>query len=82
MFDTKLPFGASVSPTVFHRLTKAVRCMMGLMANRGFPNVVTYQDDFCIVGESYHRVTIPLLPYQGSYSFEAIRSFLVSKCLE
>lgn len=28
MYDTKLPFGSSASPTVFHRLSQAVRRMM------------------------------------------------------
>jgi hypothetical protein len=50
MFDRKLPFGSRASPTVFHRLSQAVKRMM---ARRGHNNVVVYQDDFLTIGHNY-----------------------------
>ena len=47
--DTKLPFGAKLSPGIFHRLTQAVRRMM---ARRGFNLLVVYLDDFLIISNS------------------------------
>ena len=47
--DTKLPFGAKLSPGIFHRLTQAVKRMM---ARRGFDLLVVYLDDFLIIAES------------------------------
>ena len=52
LFDTRLPFGASLAPMTFHRLTQSVRRMMW---NRGFTNIVVYLDDFLIIEESYER---------------------------
>jgi hypothetical protein len=52
MFDCKLAFGASASPTIFHRLSQAIKRMM---ARRGFHKIVAFQDDFLLVGDSYHE---------------------------
>ncbi|MEW8562682.1 MAG: reverse transcriptase domain-containing protein [Candidatus Thiodiazotropha sp.] len=49
LHDTKLPFGAKLSPGIFHRLTQAVKRMM---ARRGFNLLVVYLDDFLIIAES------------------------------
>ena len=46
MYDTRLPFGAKLAPTIFHKLTQAVRRMMN---RRGFDLVIVYLDDFFIV---------------------------------
>lgn len=51
--DTKLPFGAKLSPGIFHRLTQAVRRMM---ARRGFNLLVVYLDDFLIISNSNKNV--------------------------
>ena len=50
LFDTKLPFGAKASPTIFHRLTQAVKRMM---ARRGHASIVVYQDDFLVTSHNY-----------------------------
>ena len=50
LYDTKLPFGARASPTVFHRLSQAIKRMM---ARRGYMNTVVYQDDFFVSASSY-----------------------------
>ncbi|MEW8548538.1 MAG: reverse transcriptase domain-containing protein [Candidatus Thiodiazotropha sp.] len=47
--DTKLCFGAKLSPGIFHRLTQAVRRMM---ARKGYDLVVVYLDDFLIMADS------------------------------
>ena len=47
--DTKLPFGAKLSPGIFHRLTQAVKRMM---ARRGFNLLIVYLDDFLIISRS------------------------------
>ena len=52
LFDTKLPFGASSAPGIFHRLTQSVRRMM---LNRGFSGIVVYLDDFLIIGKTYQE---------------------------
>ena len=49
MRDTKLCFGARLSPGIFHRLTQAVKRMM---ARRGYDLVVVYLDDFLIISQS------------------------------
>lgn len=49
MKDTKLPFGARLSPGIFHRLTQAVK---RIMARKGFDLVVVYLDDFLIISDS------------------------------
>ena len=46
MYDTRLPFGARSAPSIFHRLSQAIRRMM---LRRGF-YVVAYLDDFLIIG--------------------------------
>ena len=46
LVDTRLPFGSRKSPSIFNRLTQAIRRMM---ANRGYP-IVAYLEDFFIVG--------------------------------
>ena len=43
-YDTRLPFGARLTPFIFHRCSQAVR---RIMANMAF-NVVVYLDDFSI----------------------------------
>lgn len=55
MFDRKLPYGARASPTIFHRLTQAVKRMM---ARRGFTSLVVYQDDFLAIGSDYDQCYI------------------------
>ena len=52
LFDTRLPFGASQAPSIFHRLTQSVRRMM---ARLGFENLVVYLDDFLCIEETYER---------------------------
>lgn len=52
LFDTRLPFGSNVAPSIFQRLTSSV-CRM--MKQKGFPNVIVYLDDFLIVEESLQR---------------------------
>ncbi|MES9879857.1 MAG: reverse transcriptase domain-containing protein [Sedimenticola sp.] len=47
--DTKLPFGAKLSPGIFHRLTQAVKRMM---ARKGYDLIVVYLDDFLIISKS------------------------------
>ena len=46
-YDTHLPFSAKNSPSIFHRITQAVRCMM---AHRGYHNIFVYLDDFLVIG--------------------------------
>ena len=66
--DTRLPFGAKSSPEIFHRLTHAVRRMMG---KRGFVNIIVYLDDFLVNGATQaesthaHEVFPQLLQYLG-----------------
>ncbi len=50
MYDAKLPFGARTSPTIFHRITQAVKCML---QRRGYEAVVVFQDDFLVIGRTY-----------------------------
>lgn len=47
MYDTRLPFGAAASVTVFHHLSEAVKLMM---IRRGFQNTEAYLDDFAFCG--------------------------------
>ena len=49
MKDTRLPFGASRSPGIFHRLTQAVK---RIMARKGFDLMIVYLDDFLIISDS------------------------------
>ena len=46
-YDTRLPFGAESSPEIFHRLTQAIRRMMG---KRGFLNIIFYLENFLVIG--------------------------------
>lgn len=55
LFDCRLPFGASLAPSIFNRLTQAVRRMM---AKRGFPRLVVYLDDFLCIEDSYERCAL------------------------
>ena len=41
--DSKLPFGAKLSPGIFHRLTQAVK---RIMARKGYDLLVVYLDVF------------------------------------
>lgn len=50
MYDSKLPFGASASPVIFHRLSQAIKRML---ARRGHQKVVAFQDDFLLIGDDY-----------------------------
>ena len=50
LYDTKLPFGARASPTIFHRISQAIKRMM---IRRGYKNLVAYQDDFLLVSKNY-----------------------------
>lgn len=47
--DTRLCFGAKLSPGIFHCLTQAVRRMMG---RRGYDLLIVYLDDFLIIADS------------------------------
>lgn len=49
LVDTRLPFGGKSAPGIFHRLTQAVRRMMG---RTGFPLEVVYLDDFLVIGRT------------------------------
>ena len=49
LVDTRLPFGASSSAGIFHRITQSVKRMM---LRRGHASLVVYLDDFLVVGES------------------------------
>jgi hypothetical protein len=49
MYDTKLPFGASCSPGIFHRLTQSVNRMM---ERRGF-KTLSYLDDFLVITKDH-----------------------------
>ena len=51
MYDVKLPFGACASPTIFHRISQAIKRMM---MRRGYTKIVAYQDDFLVIGETYN----------------------------
>ena len=44
--DAKLPFGAQASPTIFHRISQAIKMMMNM-------NMAAYQNEFLVVGDSY-----------------------------
>lgn len=51
MIDTRLPFGARLSPSHFHRLTQSVKRML---QKRGI-NTVVYLDDFFITAPSFDQ---------------------------
>ena len=50
--DTRMMFGARPAPSVFHRISQAIKRIMG---RRGHHKIVAYQDDFLVVGESYEE---------------------------
>ena len=50
-YDTKLPFGASKSPSIFQRLSSAVCRIMKLFN----VVVISYLDDFLIIDDSYEN---------------------------
>lgn len=56
LMDTCLPFGSRLAPSIFHRLTQAVRRMM---ARRGF-SVIAFLDDFLIVEQTWDRCLLAL----------------------
>ena len=50
MIDTRLPFGSRRGPSIFHRISQAVkRCM----ERRGFKDIVVYIDDFLVMAPTY-----------------------------
>lgn len=51
-YDTKLPFGASKSPSIFQRLSSAVCRIMKAKFNI---LVISYLDDFLIISDSYNN---------------------------
>ena len=59
LFDKRLPFGARISPMIFHRLTHSV-CRM--MASRGY-TVLAYLDDF--LSQAAFDILITLLESLG-----------------
>ncbi|MEW8544940.1 MAG: reverse transcriptase domain-containing protein [Candidatus Thiodiazotropha sp.] len=55
--DSRLCFGAKLSPGIFHRLTQAVKRMM---ARRGFDLLIVYLDDFLIIADSKEKCATAL----------------------
>jgi hypothetical protein len=51
-YDRKLPFGGRASPSIFHRMSQAVK---RVMANRGFTKMVAYLDDFLLIGDTFEE---------------------------
>lgn len=49
MHDSRLMFGARLSPGIFHQLTQAVRRMM---AHKGFDSNVAYLDDILLINQT------------------------------
>ena len=47
MVDSRLPYGGRRAPSIFHRLTQAVKRMMAM---RGCKAIVVYLDDFLVTG--------------------------------
>ena len=62
MYDTKLPFGARASPTIFHRISQAIKRMM---LKRGHNLIVAYQDDFLVIGASFRECEKALIALQS-----------------
>jgi hypothetical protein len=60
LIDTRLPFGASLSPHIFNTLSQAVR---HIIASYGVPisGIVAYLDDFWLAAESYEECQQMLL---------------------
>jgi hypothetical protein len=72
LVDTRLPFGASASVGIFHRLTQAVRRFVsGQLADSRKQQVTAYLDDFCVVAETQelcqaaHDLLVELLQELG-----------------
>ena len=57
LVDTRLPFGARKAPSIFHRLTQAVRREM---SRRGFKSIIVYLDDFLIISETKEECMMAL----------------------
>ena len=55
--DTRLCFGAKLSPGIFHRLTQAVKRMM---SQRGYDLLIVYLDDFLIIADSKEKCAAAL----------------------
>ena len=55
--DTRLCFGARLSPGIFHRLTQAVKRMM---SRRGFDLIIVYLDDFLIISKNKEQCALAL----------------------
>ena len=55
--DTRLCFGAKLSPGIFHRLTQAVKRMMG---RRGYDLLIVYLDGFLIIADSKEKCAAAL----------------------
>ena len=52
LFDTRLPFGARPSPTIFHRISQFIkRCHK----RAGFRKICAYQDDFIVFGDTFEE---------------------------
>jgi len=52
LFDSRLPFGATLAPSHFHRLSQAIgRCLR----RQGFKGVVVYIDDFLLAAETFEE---------------------------
>jgi hypothetical protein len=52
LFDSRLPFGSTLAPSHFHRLSQAIgRCLR----RHGWSDVVVYIDDFLIVAPTYEQ---------------------------
>ena len=49
LVDTRLPFGARLSASIFNTITQAVR---RIMASRGDTTITCYLDDFCVIGKT------------------------------
>ena len=62
MKDTRLPFGARLSPGIFHRLTQAVK---RIMARKGHNFLVVYLDDFLIIAESKEACSVAFTTLLG-----------------
>ena len=62
MKDTRLLFGVSLSPGIFHRLTQAVRC---IIARKGFDLIIVYLDDSLIISAQALTTLIQLLRKLG-----------------
>ncbi len=50
LYDAKLPFGARAAPSIFHRISQAVKRMV---QRRHGNCIVAYQDDFLIIAKSH-----------------------------